>query len=51
MGDILPEINIETIRYDGDGLVNHIFIVNEETVVRFARGEYGDKALQAKWAY
>jgi aminoglycoside 2''-phosphotransferase len=43
--EIIPRVNIESITYDGDGLVNHVFHVNDDTVVRFARGDYGIKAL------
>ncbi len=46
--EIIPRVNIESITYDGDGLVNHVFHVNDDTVVRFARGDYGVKALEVE---
>jgi aminoglycoside 2''-phosphotransferase len=46
--ELLPGIDIQSIIHNAEGLVNDVFIVNGNTVVRFAKDEYAIKALQAE---
>jgi aminoglycoside 2''-phosphotransferase len=43
---ILPDLQISSLRAGEDGLVNDVLIVNEELVFRFARDEAGRRALE-----
>jgi hypothetical protein len=42
---VMPGLEISSLRAGEDGLVNDVLIVNEELVFRFARGEAGGRAL------
>jgi aminoglycoside 2''-phosphotransferase len=44
--EIAPEIKIESISLNCEGLINDIAIVNEEIVFRFPKHEYGFKHLK-----
>jgi aminoglycoside 2''-phosphotransferase len=46
--DIQPGVPIESAVLNDEGLVNVVVIVNRETVFRFAKNEYGVKALEAE---
>jgi aminoglycoside 2''-phosphotransferase len=43
--EIVPELAIEQIRLNRDGLLNDVVIVNEQFVFRFAKREFGFKDL------
>lgn len=46
--EICPNLNIERIALNQEGLVNDIIIINDNTVFRFAKDEQGVKALEAE---
>jgi aminoglycoside 2''-phosphotransferase len=43
---VMPELQVSSIRAGEDGLVNDVLILNEEWVFRFARTDEGRNALQ-----
>ena len=43
--EICPDLSIETIVLNNDGLVNDVVIVNDRLIFRFAKGDYGRQAL------
>jgi aminoglycoside 2''-phosphotransferase len=43
---IIPDLQISSLRAGEDGLVNDVLIVNEELVFRFARDEAGRRSLK-----
>lgn len=43
---ISPELHIDSIRRNADGMINELFIVNETWVYRFARDQFGIESLQ-----
>jgi aminoglycoside 2''-phosphotransferase len=45
VGEIAPEVVIESIRLSTEGLFNDVVIVNEETVFRFPKNEYAFRRL------
>ena len=42
---IAPDLEIRSLQDNSDGLINNIFIVNDDVVFRFAKDEYGVRAL------
>ena len=46
--EIYPDLDINSISHNGEGLINEVFIVNNETVFRFAKNEDGLKVLQTE---
>jgi aminoglycoside 2''-phosphotransferase len=44
--EVMPHLEVSTIRVGEDGLVNHVLIVNEELVFRFPRSEAGRSVLE-----
>lgn len=44
--EIAPELVIETIRLNREGLLNNIVIINDQLVFRFAKRDFGFKNLQ-----
>jgi aminoglycoside 2''-phosphotransferase len=47
---INPDISIQKVVFNGEGLVNDIIIVNDEIVFRFAKEEYGVQILKEEIA-
>jgi aminoglycoside 2''-phosphotransferase len=43
--EICPDLTIESLSYNHEGLINDVVIVNGDTVFRFAKDEYGLKTL------
>jgi aminoglycoside 2''-phosphotransferase len=46
--EICPGLSINSITYNGEGLINDVLIVNHDTVFRFAKNDHGVTALQAE---
>lgn len=46
IGEIIPEIEISSLRLNQEGLINDVLIVNDELVFRFPKNEHGFKRLQ-----
>lgn len=46
--ELMGGTEIRSVLYNSEGLVNDVFIVNGETVVRFAKDEYALRALRAE---
>lgn len=46
--ELLAGTEIRSVLYNSEGLVNDVFIVNGETVVRFAKDDYALRALRAE---
>jgi aminoglycoside 2''-phosphotransferase len=42
---IAPDLEIRSLQENNEGLINTVFIVNDDTVFRFAKDEYGVRAL------
>jgi len=42
---ICPDLAIETVMLNNDGMSNEVVIVNDTLVFRFAKGEFGQRAL------
>jgi aminoglycoside 2''-phosphotransferase len=50
ISEIDPDISIQKLIFNGEGLVNDIVIVNDEMVFRFAKEEYGIQILKEEMA-
>ena len=46
---VMPDLEINNLVINHEGLVNDILIVNEEWVFRFAKGEYGQELLDLEY--
>jgi aminoglycoside 2''-phosphotransferase len=44
--EVIPDLQVSSLRAGEDGLVNDVLIVNEELVFRFARTEAGQRILE-----
>jgi hypothetical protein len=42
---IYPDLTIESVYADSDGLVNNVYIINNEFVFRFAKNEEAQQSL------
>ena len=43
---IAPELVIETVTLNADGMANEVVIVNGEVAFRFTKGEFGVQSLR-----